>query len=129
MLDVGAGEGRMSLVAPRLGQIVTAVDLSTVAIDRLRATAATEDPVIEPHVADAVSWIRDAHSLSWDVALLQSVSTGSPESDRALFAVLRRRCDRLLGEVIERVVPADLVQESWTDARIERAVAKLRSCG
>lgn len=125
VLDVGAGEGRVSLVAARLGHIVTAVDLSAVAVHRLRTTTVVEQLVIETHVADAVTWLRDAHTRSWDVALLQSVSTGSPASDRALFALLRRRCGGLLAEVVERVIPMELVRESWPDARIERAVAKL----
>ncbi|WP_402843876.1 class I SAM-dependent methyltransferase [Microbacterium sp. GXS0129] len=125
VLDVGAGQGRVSLAAARLGHIVTAVDLSPVAIDGLRDAATSEGLAIETHVADAVVWLQEARTRSWGVALLQSVSTGSSVSDRALFALLRQHCDGILAEVIERVIPADLVRESWPNAHIERAIAKL----
>lgn len=125
VLDVGAGEGRVSLAAARLGHIVTAVDLSVVAIERLRDAAAAEGLSIETHVADAVAWLREARTRSWNVALLQSVSTGASVSDRTLFALLRLRCNGLLAEVIERVIPVELVRESWPDADVEPAVANL----
>jgi SAM-dependent methyltransferase len=53
VLDVGAGTGFLSLPAARLGHRVTAVDLSTGMLARLRAKAAAEDLDIEVVVAPA----------------------------------------------------------------------------
>src|SRR5580692_2587918 len=47
VLDCGAGTGFLSLIAARLGHSVTALDLSTAMLDRLRTAADAEQLDVE----------------------------------------------------------------------------------
>ena len=57
-LDLGAGEGRNSHWLARQGWTVTAVDGSSVALDRTRAAAAAEGLSVSPVQADIGEFLR-----------------------------------------------------------------------
>ena len=57
-LDLGAGEGRNSLWLARHGWTVTAVDGSSVALDRMRAAADAEGLSVSPVQADLGDFLR-----------------------------------------------------------------------
>ena len=65
-LDVGCGEGADAIWLASQGWQVTAIDVSTVALDR----AATRAAEVGPDVAARITW-RQADVLSWDPAPLQ----------------------------------------------------------
>jgi SAM-dependent methyltransferase len=56
-LDLGAGEGRHALWLASLGWTVTAVDFSSVGIDRGRGLAASRGLHVDWVVADATDWL------------------------------------------------------------------------
>jgi SAM-dependent methyltransferase len=56
-LDLGAGEGRHALWLASLGWAVTAVDFSSVGIERGRALAASRGLDVDWVVADATEWL------------------------------------------------------------------------
>jgi SAM-dependent methyltransferase len=60
-LDIGCGEGADALWLAERGWRVTAVDISAVALDRARRTAAAQ-PV---EIADRITWLQ-ADLLEWD---------------------------------------------------------------
>ena len=59
-LDVGAGAGRNAIWLAEHGWRVTAVDFSTVALDRGRAMAATAGVDVEWRLADLLEWVPSA---------------------------------------------------------------------
>jgi SAM-dependent methyltransferase len=68
-LDLGAGEGRHALWLASLGWAVTAVDFSSVGIDRGRALAASRGLDIDWVVADATEWLPP-ESAEFDLVLV-----------------------------------------------------------
>ena len=66
-LDVGAGEGRHAIWLAEQGWMVTAIDFSTVGIERGRA--ASESPAIEWLVEDIRSWTPPA-GVVYDLAVV-----------------------------------------------------------
>jgi ubiquinone/menaquinone biosynthesis C-methylase UbiE len=65
VLDVAAGSGALSLAAARLGADVTAVDISPVMVERLKARAREEGLKVEARVMDGQA--LDLHRDSFDL--------------------------------------------------------------
>lgn len=99
-LDVGAGEGADAIWLAERGWTVTAVDISSVALERGRAQAAT----LGTGLADRIDWVRtdvlesDLPAGPFDLVTLQFMHFGR-EARTALF----RRC-------IEAVAPGGTLQ-------------------
>ncbi len=83
-LDLGAGEGRNSLWLARRGWQVTAVDLSTVALDRLAAEAAAEGLAIKTELADISDYL--ARGERFDLVVVANIHPAPEERGRLLAA-------------------------------------------
>lgn len=81
-LDVACGDGRNARLLARLGLDVDAVDVSDVAIDALRATAAERAPGVRPRVLDLEREPLPEHAYDVVVSFLYL--------QRDLFAALER---------------------------------------
>jgi SAM-dependent methyltransferase len=81
-LDLGAGEGRNSLWLARQGWEVTAVDASSVALDRVRASAAAEGLSVSPVQADIGDFLRRGES--FDLVVIANIHP-SPEERAVLL--------------------------------------------
>ncbi len=68
VLDLGAGQGRNSLWLAAQGHDVTAVDLSDVAIDRLRGLATENGLRVDAVAADLLEWVPQP--AAFDLVLL-----------------------------------------------------------
>jgi SAM-dependent methyltransferase len=75
-LDLGAGEGRNSLWLARHGWTVTAVDGSSVALDRMRAAADAEGLSVSPVQADIGDFLRRGDT--FDLVVIANIHP-SPE--------------------------------------------------
>ena len=75
-LDLGAGEGRNSLWLARHGWTVTAVDGSSVALDRMRAAADAEGLSVSPVQADLGDFLRRGDT--FDLVVIANIHR-SPE--------------------------------------------------
>ena len=75
-LDLGAGEGRNSLWLARHGWTVTAVDGSSVALDRMRAAADAERLRVSPVQADLGDFLRRGDT--FDLVVIANIHP-SPE--------------------------------------------------
>ena len=75
-LDLGAGEGRNSLWLARHGWTVTAVDGSSVALDRMRAAADAEGLSVSPVQADLGDFLRRGDT--FDLVVIANIHP-SPE--------------------------------------------------
>ena len=75
-LDLGAGEGRNSLWLARRGWTVTAVDGSSVALDRMRAAADAEGLSVSPVQADLGDFLRRGDT--FDLVVIANIHP-SPE--------------------------------------------------
>ena len=75
-LDLGAGEGRNSLWLARHGWTVTAVDGSSVALDRMRAAADAEGLSLSPVQADLGDFLRRGDT--FDLVVIANIHP-SPE--------------------------------------------------
>lgn len=84
-LDLGAGEGRNALWLASKGWAVVAVDLSEVALGRLRGFADAAGLQIETVRGDGVAYLRSAGPASFALAVLAYVHSG-PQEHAALFA-------------------------------------------
>lgn len=82
-VDLGAGEGRNSLWLARQGWEVTAVDASSVALDRVRATAAAEGLSVSPTLSDIGDFLERGQS--FDLVVIANIHPAP-----ALRAVLLR---------------------------------------
>lgn len=80
VLDVGAGTGFLSLTAARLGCQVTALDISSAMLERLREAAARERLAIETICAPA----DEPPSGPFDVVMERLLLWTLPDPDRAL---------------------------------------------
>jgi SAM-dependent methyltransferase len=67
-VDLGCGEGRNAVWLASLGWDVTAVDMSTVGIDRGRALAEQQNQAVQFVVVDLQQW--DAGDQAWDLIAL-----------------------------------------------------------
>jgi SAM-dependent methyltransferase len=81
-MDLGAGEGRNSLWLARHGWTVTAVDLSSVALDRLGAAAAAEGLRVSPVQADIGDFLRRGDT--FDLVVIANIHP-SPEERAVLL--------------------------------------------
>ncbi|MCZ6888274.1 MAG: methyltransferase domain-containing protein [Gammaproteobacteria bacterium] len=81
-LDVGCGEGRNALWLAEQGWQVTAVDFSSVAIDKARQIAARRGVAVDWVVADVVDWEPPRHG--FDLAIATYLQTSSAERERWL---------------------------------------------
>ena len=70
VLDLGAGQGRDTLVAARLGHIVMAVDVSPTGIGQIVETAQHENLSVEGVVADLTTYCPNG---TFDVVVLDRV--------------------------------------------------------
>jgi LmbE family N-acetylglucosaminyl deacetylase len=88
-VDLGAGEGRNSLWLARQGWDVVAVDASTVALDRLRASAATLSVPIQTLTDDIFDYLRSAadRGQALDLVIIAFVHPPANERTRLLRAV------------------------------------------
>jgi SAM-dependent methyltransferase len=93
VLDCGAGTGFLSLIAARLGHLVTALDLSPAMLERLDAAASREGLAIEVIVgsADRLSGTSDGLGVSdrlphdrFDVVMERHLLWTLPDPDAAL---------------------------------------------
>ena len=83
-LDLGAGEGRNSLWLARRGWQVTAVDLSGVALARLRAQAATEHVAVDAVGADMGEYL--ARGERFDLVVVANIHPEPAQRARLLAA-------------------------------------------
>jgi SAM-dependent methyltransferase len=90
VLDCGAGTGFLTLIAARLGHRVTALDLSTAMLDRLRTAADAEQLDVEIVVGSA-----DEPPTGFDAIMQRHVLWTLPEPASAL-AAWRGAADRLV---------------------------------
>lgn len=67
-LDLGSGQGRNALWLAELGHDVTGLDLSPVAVDQARATAAERGLDVRFEAVDLASW--DPGEQVWDLVVL-----------------------------------------------------------
>jgi SAM-dependent methyltransferase len=81
-LDLGAGEGRNSLWLARHGWTVTAVDASSVALDRVGAAAADGGLSVSPVQADIGDFLRRGDS--FDLVVIANIHP-SPEERAVLL--------------------------------------------
>jgi SAM-dependent methyltransferase len=81
-LHLGAGEGRNSLWLARHGRTVTAVDASSVALDRVGAAAAAEGLSVSPVQADIGDFLRRGDS--FDLVVIANIHP-SPEERAVLL--------------------------------------------
>jgi SAM-dependent methyltransferase len=81
-LDVGAGEGRNSLWLAARGWDVTAVDISAVALERLRGAAADQGLAVHTEVRDVLDDIGGGSR--FDLVVVANMHV-PPQSRRALF--------------------------------------------
>ena len=81
-LDLGAGEGRNSLWLARHGWTVTAVDGSSVALDRMRAAADAEGLSVSPVQADIGDFLRRGDT--FDLVVIANIHP-SPEERAVLL--------------------------------------------
>jgi SAM-dependent methyltransferase len=81
-LDLGAGEGRNSLWLARHEWTVTAVDASSVALDRVGAAAAAEGLSVSPVQADIGDFLRRGDS--FDLVVIANIHP-SPEERAVLL--------------------------------------------
>jgi SAM-dependent methyltransferase len=87
-VDLGAGEGRNSLWLATHGWDVVAVDLSSVALERLRGFASADGLTIEAVHGDLVDYLRSgpAERVPFDLAVLAYVHPGPDERSAILEA-------------------------------------------
>jgi N-acetylglucosamine malate deacetylase 2 len=87
-VDLGAGEGRNSLWLARQGWDVAAVDASTVALDRLRGSAAAQGVTIETVADDVFDYLRSApdRGQAFDLVVIAFVHPPADERIRLLRA-------------------------------------------
>src|SRR3984957_19394787 len=90
VLDCGAGTGFLTLVAARLGHRVTALDLSTAMLDRLRTAADAEQLDVEIVVGSA-----DEPPTGFDAIMQRHLLWTLPDPASAL-AAWRGAADRLV---------------------------------
>lgn len=86
VLDLGCGQGRDALLFARRGHRVVGLDLSSVGVAQLRATARAEGLEIEARVEDVETWQAPE---PFDVVILDRVLHMLPDAP-ARLAVLRR---------------------------------------
>ncbi len=86
-LDVGAGDGRNAIWLATQGWAVTAIDLSTVALERAAARAADRATQLECIVAD---WREHDFSTSAFELVVVSFMHPSPDEREALFGRVAR---------------------------------------
>jgi SAM-dependent methyltransferase len=82
-LDVGAGEGRNSLWLVRKGWIVTAIDVSEVALTRLADQARDEHLSIATEVVDMIEYLERGER--FDLVVIANIHVEPGERDK-LFA-------------------------------------------
>jgi SAM-dependent methyltransferase len=90
VLDCGAGTGFLALIAARLGHRVTALDLSTAMLDRLRAAADAERLDVEIVVGSA-----DEPPTGFDAVMQRHLLWTLPDP-RGALAAWRAAADRLV---------------------------------
>ena len=90
-VDLGGGEGRNSLWLASRGWDVVAVDLSSVALERLRGYAAAEGLSVETVRGDLAAYVNSAgrESPGFDLAVLAYVHPGADERTAILEASAR----------------------------------------
>lgn len=88
-LDLGAGEGRNALWLASVGWAVVAVDLSEVALGRLKGFADAAGLQIDTVQGDGVAYLRSTGEVSFDLAVLAYVHSG-PEDHADLLAAAGR---------------------------------------
>jgi SAM-dependent methyltransferase len=81
-LDLGAGEGRNSLWLAAKGWDVTAVDVSAVALDRLRQSAAAQDVVLDAVADDIFAYLQSAADRNQTFDLVVIAFVHPPPEDR-----------------------------------------------
>lgn len=89
-LDLGAGDGRNAVWLAAKGHRVTAVDISPVALEQLRARAADEGVEVATRLVDLRQWTPDAGR--YDLVVLSFVHLPQPHRGRlhtAAAAALR----------------------------------------
>lgn len=87
VLDVAAGSGAVSLAAARLGAEVTAIDISAMMIERLRARAGDEGLDVKAHVMDGHA--LDFDDGTFDVTISEFGVMLFPDLPRALGEMAR----------------------------------------
>ena len=85
-LDLGAGEGRNSLWLARQGWAVTAVDGSSVALERARAAAAAEALSVSPIQADIGDFLRRGDT--FDLVVIANIHPSPEERAELLRAAV-----------------------------------------
>jgi SAM-dependent methyltransferase len=85
-LDLGAGEGRNSLWLARHGWTVTAVDGSSVALERARAAAAAEGLSVSPIQADIGDFLRRGDT--FDLVVIANIHPSPEERAELLRAAV-----------------------------------------
>jgi SAM-dependent methyltransferase len=130
-LDLGAGEGRNSLWLARQGWTVTAVDGSSVALDRTRAAATAEGLSVSPVQADIGDFLRRRDT--YDLVVIANIHP-SPEERaellRAAVGAVRPGGHLfLVGHHVDslgRVGPLDAAR-LYTEAALASALPGLRT--
>ncbi len=86
-VDLGAGEGRNSLWLARRGWRVTAVDQSSVALERLRSAAAAEGLPVTPRLGDIHAVLAGGET--YDLVLVANIHPPAEERTALLLAATR----------------------------------------
>lgn len=86
-VDLGAGEGRNTLWLARRGWRVMAVDASSVALERLRSSAAAEGLPVTPLLGDIHEVLAGGET--YDLVLIANVHPPAEERDALLLAAAR----------------------------------------
>ena len=90
VLDLGCGTGALAVALARRGFDVTGVDVSAVAVEKARATAATAGVNVHFEVRDATRFAAVPYDSIFDSGLLHNLHRSGDDSEARYLALLPR---------------------------------------